>query len=271
MASSNFCSHHHFLWWPPLRKIAASTGAKVSALKAEIAMENAMVSANWRNRMPVVPVKNATGTNTAQITSHVADRLAHRVGGVEGDSGVHAGREALLKTLQFSNCLAVHVERVRRRELRYSDSNRIVSVELQIGGVTLRAQFGMPDIFQADQRAIRVRLKNNVVELRRLTQAADGAHADLVLLSGHRRLLADLSRRDFDVLLRERIHHVRRSQCSSRHPHRIQPKAHRVFALAEHDHVGDSRNTLDRVLPLNPNLLPHSHRALPSAVANYIG
>jgi hypothetical protein len=41
-------------------------------LKAEIAMENAMVRANWRNRIPVVPGKKATGTNTAHSTSEVA-------------------------------------------------------------------------------------------------------------------------------------------------------------------------------------------------------
>ena len=35
-------------------------------------MENAMVSANWRKRMPVVPGKNATGTKTATRTSEVA-------------------------------------------------------------------------------------------------------------------------------------------------------------------------------------------------------
>ena len=35
-------------------------------------MEKAMVSANWRKRIPVVPGKNATGTNTATSTSDVA-------------------------------------------------------------------------------------------------------------------------------------------------------------------------------------------------------
>ena len=52
--------------------MAESAGVRVSALKAEIEIENAMVSANWRNRMPVVPGKNATGTNTATSTSEVA-------------------------------------------------------------------------------------------------------------------------------------------------------------------------------------------------------
>jgi hypothetical protein len=37
-----------------------------------MAIENAIVSANWRNRIPVVPGKKATGTNTATSTSDVA-------------------------------------------------------------------------------------------------------------------------------------------------------------------------------------------------------
>ena len=56
--------------WP--RKIAESAGVRVSALNAEMETENAIVRANWRNRMPVVPGKNATGTKTATRTSEVA-------------------------------------------------------------------------------------------------------------------------------------------------------------------------------------------------------
>src|ERR1700680_297081 len=37
-----------------------------------MATEKAMVSANWRNKIPVVPGKSATGTNTATSTSDVA-------------------------------------------------------------------------------------------------------------------------------------------------------------------------------------------------------
>ena len=44
----------------------------VSELKAEIAMEKAMVSENCLYSSPVVPGKNATGTNTATSTSDVA-------------------------------------------------------------------------------------------------------------------------------------------------------------------------------------------------------
>jgi len=52
--------------------MADSAGVRVSALKAEIETENAMVSANCRKRIPVVPGKSATGTNTATRTSEVA-------------------------------------------------------------------------------------------------------------------------------------------------------------------------------------------------------
>src|ERR1017187_2159051 len=56
----------------PRRNIAESAGESVSALKAEMAIENAMVSENCLYRIPVVPGKNETGTNTAISTSDVA-------------------------------------------------------------------------------------------------------------------------------------------------------------------------------------------------------
>src|SRR3984893_11131251 len=52
--------------------MAESAGVRVSALTAEIATENAMVRANCRNKIPVVPGNSATGTNTATSTSDVA-------------------------------------------------------------------------------------------------------------------------------------------------------------------------------------------------------
>src|SRR5271165_4723715 len=57
-------------WWP--RKMAESAGVRVNALKAEIDTEKAIVSANCRKRIPVVPGKRATGTNTETRTREVA-------------------------------------------------------------------------------------------------------------------------------------------------------------------------------------------------------
>src|SRR6516165_8239979 len=52
--------------------MADSAGVSVKALNAEIDTENAIVRANCRKRIPVVPGKSATGTNTETSTSDVA-------------------------------------------------------------------------------------------------------------------------------------------------------------------------------------------------------
>ena len=52
--------------------MAERAGVSVRALNAEMETENAIVRANWRNRIPVVPGKNATGMKTATRTKEVA-------------------------------------------------------------------------------------------------------------------------------------------------------------------------------------------------------
>src|SRR5260370_16082420 len=51
-----------------LRRSAARAGESVSELSAEIAVETAMVSANWRKNVPVIPVMHAVWRNTDQTT-----------------------------------------------------------------------------------------------------------------------------------------------------------------------------------------------------------
>ena len=64
--------------------MAASAGLKVSELKAEMTVETAIVTANWRKNCPVIPLMNAHGTNTAQrtrataITGPVTSSMARR-------------------------------------------------------------------------------------------------------------------------------------------------------------------------------------------------
>ena len=52
--------------------MAARAGLKVSELNAEITVETAMVRANWRKNMPVMPLMKAHGTNTADSTRATA-------------------------------------------------------------------------------------------------------------------------------------------------------------------------------------------------------
>src|SRR5207244_13019122 len=55
-----------------LRSNAARAGESVSELSAEIAVETAMVSANWRKNVPEMPAINAVGIKTEQRTRAIA-------------------------------------------------------------------------------------------------------------------------------------------------------------------------------------------------------
>ena len=66
-----FWNQSFFAPWP-LSSSAASAGESVSELKAEMTVENAMVSANCLKNMPVRPLTNASGTKTAESVSAMA-------------------------------------------------------------------------------------------------------------------------------------------------------------------------------------------------------
>ena len=55
-----------------LSRMAASAGDSVSELKAEMSVEKAIVSANWRKNCPVSPLMKAIGTKTAHSSSAIA-------------------------------------------------------------------------------------------------------------------------------------------------------------------------------------------------------
>src|SRR6476469_4097422 len=56
--------------------MAESAGVNVSALNAEIETENAIVSANCRNKMPVAPGNTATSTSEVAITAPATSFIA---------------------------------------------------------------------------------------------------------------------------------------------------------------------------------------------------
>ncbi len=263
---------------------------RVSALKAEMATEKAMVSANWRNRMPVVPGNSATGTKTEHENEgggdygagyflhgyrsgvvrlgdafgdvaldvfddhdgviddqaggegdaeqsqsvdgeakeldenkcahkgdrngdrgnertapilkknvydednqqdgleegdqHVSDGFANYRGGVERDRVFEARRKSFGQPQQFLFCEPVDVERIRARELGYADADSLVAVEGEDRAVVFGAQFGAADVFQANQGAVGAGLEDDIFEFGWFGEAADGANADLISLSG---------------------------------------------------------------------------------------
>src|SRR5208337_2557317 len=76
----------------------------------------------------------------AESRDYVADRFADRVGGIEGELILHAGRKALGKAFEFGDAATVHVECVGSRELGDADANGFVPVVLQVGAVIFGAE-----------------------------------------------------------------------------------------------------------------------------------
>src|SRR5690606_28306850 len=58
--------------WPGLRTSAHKAGLSVSATNPEMVTDNAIVIANCLYNSPVIPPKNAAGTNTAASTKTLA-------------------------------------------------------------------------------------------------------------------------------------------------------------------------------------------------------
>src|SRR5439155_20755351 len=95
------------------------------------------------------------------------------------------------KTIDFGRHVTEDGKRVGGRQLQDAESDRVVAVVAQIRGVAFGAQFRAADLFQAYQRAIRRALQDDVVELGRIGQTADGAHADVERLAGARGLASE--------------------------------------------------------------------------------
>ena len=90
-------------------------------------------------------------------------------------------------------------------------------------------------------------LQDDVVELARLDEPADGADADLVGLPRPRGRRADLSGRHLHVLLAQRADDFAGRDAAARQPVRIQPQPHRVLALAEDLDAADAGHALQIV------------------------
>ena len=89
-------------------------------MKDEIASENAMVSANCRYRIPVVPGKSATGTNTAISTS------------VVGSKGLIRNRETVTEW-EPEHRMVVAVDQIEKQPIKQATMTFTLSVD---GGAT---------------------------------------------------------------------------------------------------------------------------------------
>src|SRR5580700_11346714 len=121
----------------------------------------------------------------AHRKNDIPDGFADGVGGIEGYLILHSGREVFGKAIEFGYALLVDVERVGGGELSDGDADGVASVVVEVGGVVFSAEFGVADIFEADQSAIGIALEDDLIELLGLGQTTNGSNADLEILARH--------------------------------------------------------------------------------------
>jgi hypothetical protein len=175
---------------------------------------------------------------------------------------VHAGRELPLQALELLDHRVVDVERVRGRQLDDPHADPFDALESQLRRIRFRAELCAADVAHPDERPALTRLENDVVELVRLPEAADSAHAELIHLPGGRRRLSQAAGGDLNVLLPQRVHDVICRDLARRHAVGIEPQPHRVLPLAEDDDVRDAGNALQRVAYVDVEVVAQEQRVV---------
>ncbi len=85
---------------------------------------------------------------------HVANRFADHGGGIERDRVFHSRRKALRKLCERGLGVAIYIERIRSRQLRHAEADRVVAIEAQVRVVSFSAQFRAAHVFEAHERSI---------------------------------------------------------------------------------------------------------------------
>ncbi len=202
-----------------------------------------------------------------QRLQHFANGVADKGRGVEGDGVTQARRKSLGKPCQLGANGLIDIESIGGGQLADPDADTVVAVEAKLAAVVLGAQLGMANVSQTDEGSVTTGLQNDVVELRDFGEPTQGAHADLIHLGGRGGLGSYLARGNLHILLLQSRDNIagRKSACCQ--PGRIEPQAHGIFALAEYLHIGDARNTLQRVLDINVDVVADELVGVAIAVA----
>ena len=189
------------------------------------------------------------------------NRGADDSGGIEGDDGLHAGREGFGEAAELGFGIAVHLEGIGVAELLDAETDGGNAVEGEGAGVGVGTQFGAADVLDLHDAGGGV-LDDDVVELLRGGEAADDIDGDLegLLRIGGR--LAELAGGNFDVLLAQRADDVGGGELAGGELDRVEPDAHGVLADAEDDDIADALDALEGVLDVDVEVIAHEEVAV---------
>ena len=119
----------------------------------------------------------------------------------------------------------------------------------------LALELDAADVFYPQEPAVRRGTDDNVLELGRVGEAAQGGEGELVFLLAAGGRLADLAGRDLHVLLPDGVDHVHGRQAARGQPVGVYPDAHTVVLFAEQEHVADAVHALYFVRDVNEGVV----------------
>ena len=189
------------------------------------------------------------GDGFQQGHHHVMDGQPDEQGVVDGVDDLHAGWQRGLQFIGLGLDRIHRLERIGARRQHDRKTGGGIAVVKAGDGIGLRAQLDARDIAQPDHGAAGRGLEDDVAELfRRLQPRLRG---DGGIDGGARRggLLADLARRDLDILGADGTGDVGWLQGEIVQLVRVEPDAHGILR-AEHPRIAHAGHPRDRVLHL---------------------
>ncbi len=179
--------------------------------------------------------------------------VVHRIG--------DALREARREFLHLVLDALLQFERVRARHLENGEHHRRVLAEESRRRILQRAEFDTRHVLQP-QRGTRCRIgaHDDLAELFRVAQAADGVDLHFEGRAGGRGRLPDLAGGDLDVLFLDRVLYIDSGDAEIGELVRIEPYPHRITPLAEDLDVSNARQPLQRINDSEIGVIRQRHR-----------
>ena len=173
---------------------------------------------------------------------HLPDGDRDELGGVVGNSVVHAGGKALRQLLERRAHGPRGLQRVGARLQK--DTHRHGRLAIVGGGkrVILGTKFGPRHISKPQRAAVLERAQDDALEFLRCGELATRGHGERERLALDHRIGADPAGRELFVLLANRHRHIGRREVKLRQFVRPQPDAHGIVLGHEERGVADARD-----------------------------
>ena len=149
------------------------------------------------------------------------------------------------------------VERIGAGLLEDSQRHGGAAVEIAVDAIVLGRELDPRDVAQPRHPPVGIGIDDDIGELPRLDEAAQGLDIQLeVALIGHGRLVQH-ARSDLDVLGPDRRDHVAGREAPGGDLGRVDPDAHGIVAGPEDDHIADAFEPRQHILDLQGRVIRH--------------